>query len=259
MTPSPPSFAHLGLITDVGWGQFAIASAVGLAIAALLHLLRVRLRRVPVESLLFFQLAGMVRQPRVLWGSPRRLLALALCVALVGSLISAWAGLRSNATGSSRVVVWEGPFDAEADLHPELLSAASRLGPHGAVLTLDQGMVRTVLHSDESPHLLPKRVSQADAADLPTAASTRRKRLQTPLARVDALQAARARLLDSNGTMLDAAQEAPHEIVWLYPMGSPTPPTSWCGITVRSIAIAPPAGAPHESELHSASPSSTWR
>ena len=84
-----------------------IGAAVLAAVAVALHLLRVRLRHVEVDTLLFFRLAGTVRQPRSLPGSPSRWLSLLL---LLLALASAWTALgdpRSGQDAASRMVVVE--------------------------------------------------------------------------------------------------------------------------------------------------------
>lgn len=116
---------------------FALGAAALLAVVMLLHLLRVRLRRVDVDTLLFFQLAGALRQPRVLPGRPARLWSLLLAALAVLAAWSAFAEPHVEATAKSRIVVVE---PASGALREARLAAAHELvdhqglGPRGAVL-----------------------------------------------------------------------------------------------------------------------------
>ena len=123
------------------FGLSPAAFAVGLAAlfggVALLHLLRVRLRRVEVDTLLFFQLAGALRQPRVLPGKPARWLSLLLAALAVFAAWTAFAEPRAGREAPSRVVVVE---PAAGELREQRLQtvrelvAQGGLGPRGAVL-----------------------------------------------------------------------------------------------------------------------------
>lgn len=125
---------------------FAIGALLLAAGVAALHLLRVRLRQVDVDTLLFFRLAGAVRQPRVLPGRPSRWLAflLTLCAALLGW--SAFADPHGTTAEPSRVVVVEPAAGAlrEARLQAaEELCGGQGLGPRGAVIAA--GLLPAVL------------------------------------------------------------------------------------------------------------------
>lgn len=117
----------------VGLGALAIG-----ALLLALHLLRVRLRRVPVDTLLFFRAAGAVQRPRTLLGPPRRLLAWLLAFATAAACWLAFADPRSAGTAPSRIVIVapDGTTDAGG---LALLNAAlefadhAGLGPNGGV------------------------------------------------------------------------------------------------------------------------------
>lgn len=112
-----------------------VLGALGLAAGlGLLHLLRVRLRTVEVDTLLFFRLAGALQKPRVLPGRPARLWAFALALMALLLAWSAVAAPRSGLAAPSRFVVVEPDLldgAARAERVQELL--ASGLGPRGAV------------------------------------------------------------------------------------------------------------------------------
>ena len=136
-----------------------VLGALGLAAGlGLLHLLRVRLRTVEVDTLLFFRLAGALQKPRVLPGRPARLWAFAL--ALV-ALLLAWSAVaepRSGLAAPSRFVVVEPDLldgGARAERVQELL--ASGLGPRGAVFaaTLPPTLL---LAADEPANAFAERV-----------------------------------------------------------------------------------------------------
>lgn len=128
-----------------------------------LHLLRVRLRRVEVDTLLFFELAGSVRQPRALLGRPARWLAflLAACALLAAWL--AYADPRTGLDAPSRFVVVE---PASGELLELRLREAERwvrergLGPRGAVIGASAPPA-TWLASDEPLELLAARATRA--------------------------------------------------------------------------------------------------
>jgi hypothetical protein len=90
-----------------------VLGALGLAAGlGLLHLLRVRLRTVEVDTLLFFRLAGALQKPRVLPGRPARWWAFALALLGVAAGLVRGCGtslgarrpvaLRRGRTGSAR-------------------------------------------------------------------------------------------------------------------------------------------------------------
>lgn len=186
----------------------ALLLAAGLGV---LHLLRVRLRTVEVDTLLFFRLAGAVQRPRVLFGRPARWWAFLL--ALLASL-AAWSALaapRVGLTAASRMVVVE-PDLGSPD---ERTAAAQRLvagglGPRGAVLAAT----------------LPPQVLWT-AGEPVEALAARSAALAVPpsgLGAASALLAARARC---NGE---------DEVVWL---GHAVPPCA-TAVTVVPVAAAVP-------------------
>ncbi|MCA8966442.1 MAG: hypothetical protein H6838_13180 [Planctomycetes bacterium] len=153
------------------FGLSPAAFAVGLAAlfggVALLHLLRVRLRRVEVDTLLFFQLAGALRQPRVLPGKPARWLSLLLAALAVFAAWTAFAEPRAGLEAPSRVVVVE---PAAGELREQRLQtvrelvAQGGLGPRGAVLAAAPAPM-VLLEAGEPAAALDVR-----AADLPLVA-----------------------------------------------------------------------------------------
>lgn len=112
--------------------------AGGLAAAVLLlHLLRIRLRQVEVDTLLFLRLAGAVRQPRVLLGIPSRWLALLLALLAVLSGLLAIADPRGGFDQPSRIVLVEPATGSEGEARIAMareLAATKGLGPRGAVM-----------------------------------------------------------------------------------------------------------------------------
>lgn len=161
---------------------FAVGLAALLAGVALLHLLRVRLRRVEVDTLLFFQLAGSLRQPRVLPGKPARWLSLLIAALAVGAAWLAFAEPRAGLEARSRIVVVE---PAAGELRDQRLAAVREivadggLGPRGAVLAA--GPSPTVLLAADEPvealdvrsHDLPTAGGKADAVAALRAAQDR--------------------------------------------------------------------------------------
>lgn len=114
---------------------FALGALLLAGGLALLHLLRVRLRSVEVDTLLFFRLAGALQKPRVLPGRPARWFAfvLALLVALAAWL--AMAEPRSGLQDASRFLVVEPDQQSgEARLEQVRSLALAGLGPRGAIL-----------------------------------------------------------------------------------------------------------------------------
>ncbi len=112
---------------DSAW---VVAGGAALALALLaLHLLRVRLRRVAVETLLFFRAVQTTRRPVVMPGRPARFGAylLALAALLAGWL--AFADPIHDRFGASRVIIHRG-----AEESARALAAERGLGPRGAVL-----------------------------------------------------------------------------------------------------------------------------
>lgn len=125
------------------------ASLAGAVLA--LHLLRIRLRQVEVDTLLFLRMAGAVRQPRVLLGRPSRWLALLLALVAGFAGLLAIADPRSGFERPSRIVVVEPAPGAEGEARLALardLAARQGLGPRGAVMAASADPV-VLLHADE--------------------------------------------------------------------------------------------------------------
>ena len=173
-----------------------------------LHLLRIRLRQVEVDTLLFLRMAGAVRQPRVLLGSPSRWLALLLALVAGFAGLLAIADPRSGFERPSRIVVVEPAPGAEGEARLAMardFAEQHGIGPRGMVLaaTADPAVL---LRADEPPaavRVLPGAVSGAAGAA--------------------AAWAAAARLLREGD-----------EIVWIGASGAPAPEVAG-GIRVRSL------------------------
>jgi hypothetical protein len=126
------------------------AGLAGLAAALLgLHLLRIRLRRQTVDSLLFFRQVGAVHKPRVLLGRPSRWLSFALGMALLAAAWTAFAGPRGADGAPSRVVLVDATAQAPAGSSRsaallravEALAADAGLGPRGRIVAFGPGAV----------------------------------------------------------------------------------------------------------------------
>lgn len=183
--------------------------AASLAGAVLvLHLLRIRLRQVEVDTLLFFRMAGAVRQPRVLLGSPSRWLALLLALVAGFAGLLAIADPRSGLEQPSRIVVVEPAPGAEGEARLAMardFAAQHGIGPRGMVLAATADPV-VLLRADEPPAAVRPLPGTAPGAAGTAAAS-----------------ATAARLLREGD-----------EIVWIGASGAPAvAPTS--GIGVRSL------------------------
>ncbi len=144
-------------------------AALGAALAALaagvlgLHLLRVRLRRVTVDSLLFFRMVGEVQRPRVLGGRPARWASLLLLLLAVAALaLAAARPVDRGGDGPSQVLVvdWTRADDALVERATAL--AEHGLGPDGRVLAFAE-RCWTVLDAGEPPHLLDARLDATEA------------------------------------------------------------------------------------------------
>lgn len=149
------------------------ALAAGLV---LLHLLRVRLRTVDVDTLLFFRLAGALQKPRVLPGKPARWLAFAL--ALLAALC-AWGAVAEPRTGleqASRFVVVEPDLvDAQARAAQAAAIVGAGLGPRGAVFAATSPPVRLL--------------AAGEPVDVLAARWTALRTVQSPVGEVAALRA----------------------------------------------------------------------
>ena len=114
------------------WFALGAAALAGALLA--LHLLRVRLRRVEVDTLLFFRLAGAVQKPRVLPGRPARWWAFLLALL---ALLAGWSAVAEPRVGlaqASRFVIVE-PSDVDAPARlARAAEFAAALGPRGRVV-----------------------------------------------------------------------------------------------------------------------------
>jgi hypothetical protein len=199
-------------------GLSPTAFFVGLAALSVglfgLHLLRVRLRREVVDSLLFFQQVADVQRPRTLLGAPRRWLAFLLALLAIFLLWFRYAEPGFTAQGPSRVILLDASRAmAERPLPDSIwrrgreLSESSGLGPRGAVFAIGSSS-ELLLSPGEAPSLLESRAATLERASSITGL-------------YPALDAA-AEQLGSQG-----------EIVWI---GRPLPlPTSWQGLPLRSL------------------------
>ena len=165
--------------TAFAWGAAGLVAAL-----LVLHLLRVRLRRQTVDSLLFFQMLGEVRRPRVLPGRPARWLAflLALLATLAGltALADPWFAdpapsrlVVVDATARSRAVTTDGRplLTASLDLAADLV-AAHGLGPNGRVVAVGADEV-TLLRAGEPQVLLRERSAALVPSGAPAAVAAR--------------------------------------------------------------------------------------
>ena len=126
------------------WTWFGAGLAAIAASLLVLHLLRVRLRRVSVETLMFFRMVGAVQQPRVLLGKPGRWLAFLLALVLGACLWLAFADPLLRSDEPSRVVIIDASGSAGWKSDDELTllehgveraqQMLGELGPDGAVL-----------------------------------------------------------------------------------------------------------------------------
>ena len=144
-------------ISPLAWGLGLFGFAAGLFA---LHLLRVRLRRQTVDSLLFFRQVGAVRRPRGLLGAPSRWLSYALGLALLAALWTAFANPVPRSDGPSRSIVIDASAGSAA-LRPDgsttraaLTAQAEQLaddglGPRGRVISA--GVQPRGLWSDGEP------------------------------------------------------------------------------------------------------------
>jgi hypothetical protein len=129
-------------------GLSPVAFAAGLAGLAgtlfVLHMLRVRLRRQRVDSLLFFRQVGAVHKPRVLLGLPARFWSFALGLALLAAAFTTFADPVDAADGPSRSVLVDTSHGVSSTLREELGAAAlelargSGLGPRGRIIAFGE-------------------------------------------------------------------------------------------------------------------------
>lgn len=154
------------------WGY--LVGLAGLATALFsLHLLRIRLRRQTVDSLLFFQQVGAVHKPRVLPGRPARWLSFALGLALLAAAWTAFAQPRADDDGASRVLVVDttaaaaAPADAPDGgsvgdalaARAGAIAADAGLGPRGRVIAFGGATARTVWQAGEPTDRIVERLA----------------------------------------------------------------------------------------------------
>lgn len=159
-------------------GGFLLGLA-GLATALFgLHLLRIRLRRQTVDSLLFFRQVGTVHKPRVLLGRPSRWLSFLLGLLLLAAAWTAFARPRSTADGPSRVLLVDATAAARADAVGTALATQAAqivdeagLGPRGRVMMFGAG-VSTVWQAGEPVERLGERLAAEPAGGSPAAVWT---------------------------------------------------------------------------------------
>lgn len=188
------------------WTWFFAGAGALAAALLLLHLLRVRLVRVPVETLLFFRAALAPQKPRVLGGKPKQWLSYALGLA---TLLAAWlafadpfvarAGLSRivivDASGSGRALSSDGTEAVKQRLARAQELAANGLGTRGAVLAYDAAV--TMLWAAGEPSL----AISARAEQLPVSG--------TGTGLWDALLAARARAQAGDEILLLGGPDLP--------------------------------------------------
>ncbi len=119
-------------MTWLGLSPFGVTALLGGALSALfvLHLLRVRPRRVRIETLLFAKAAAPTPKPVALWGQPSRWLAFLLGAILLALAVAAAGDPMSTADGPSRLVLDAGDRVA-ADV-----TASRGVGPRGGQLAV---------------------------------------------------------------------------------------------------------------------------
>ncbi len=143
------------------------------AVLGLLHLLRIRLRQVEVETLLFFRMAGPLHKPRTLGGKPQRWLSYLLSLLLLVCLWTSFGDPVQDDNSPSRVVLLDQSGtglvamanEQESLWHGRLAKAqelAAALGPRGAVLAYGNS-VSTLLQSGEPTEVLAWRAKDLQA------------------------------------------------------------------------------------------------
>ncbi|PIE25700.1 MAG: hypothetical protein CSA62_00250 [Planctomycetota bacterium] len=224
-------------MTLLGLSPFAFFVGLGALFAGLLllQMLRVRLRRARVDSLLFFVEIAEQQRPRSLLGLPRRWLSFLLALLALFLLWFRYADPALEAKGPSRIVLVDA---AQAPQGKEARAAYWRkvregleskgLGPRGAVYAV-QGQCSLLLAPKEAPSLLERR-----AAELPLGGQ--RSGLY------EALQMAAERL------------RAGDQILWMGP-GIELPHT-WQGLPLLQLPTPEPAELGCESIL--LDPSGDW-
>ena len=156
-------------LTGLGVGAFLGGLAALVLGLGGLHLLRVRMRRQVVDSLLFFRSAALQARPRVLGRRLARLGSFLLAAAVVALAWTIFAAPFGADAAPSRVIVVdrsaasaavdEGGRTSASRFAEDAarIAAADALGPRGGVITVE-GRARTVLRADEPVALLAERV-----------------------------------------------------------------------------------------------------
>jgi hypothetical protein len=166
---------------------FAIGALVAAGALAVLHLLRVRLRRQEVDTLLFFRAAAAVQRPRSLLAKFSRPLAYLFGLLLLLTAWTAFADPRGADDGTSRAIVVDasgasaGRAADGTALFPQLIAKARELaatsGPRGLVVAAAPG-VPVLWRSGEPLALLDERAAaltpSGPGADLGRATRTAR-------------------------------------------------------------------------------------
>ncbi len=173
-------------LSALSWPAFAAGLAAVAAALFVLHWLRVRLRRVTVPTLLFFAQAAAPARPRVLFGSPRRLLAYLLALVTLGLCWLAFAEPQLAHDGPSRWVLLDASGAAAGEVLPAHVDAAAGLaaaglGPRGRVLAWQAGVI-PLWRAGEAPLRLRERaqglVATGGGGGLVTALATAREALR---------------------------------------------------------------------------------
>ncbi|MDA0932331.1 MAG: hypothetical protein O3C51_02630 [Planctomycetota bacterium] len=139
-----------------------------------LHMLRVRLRRQRVDSLLFFRQVGAVHRPRVLLGLPARLWSYLLGLALLAAAFTTFADPVDASDGPSRVVLVDASRGVDPTLRDQLSDAAlavaelDGLGPRGRVVAFGAAP-RTVWNPTEPEERLGERLRELETGGAPDA------------------------------------------------------------------------------------------
>lgn len=151
------------------------AGLAGLAGTLLvLHMLRVRLRRQRVDSLLFFRQVGAVHRPRVLLGLPARWWSYLLGLALLAAAFTTFADPVDAADGPSRVVLVDASLGVDPALRERLGDAAlaiagqDGLGTRGRIVAFGEAP-RTVWTPTEPAERLGERLRELQAGGAPDA------------------------------------------------------------------------------------------
>ncbi|MFO1054673.1 MAG: hypothetical protein U1F36_20820 [Planctomycetota bacterium] len=167
-------------LTGLGATSFLAGLASLMLGLGLLHLLRVRMRRQVVDSLLFFRSAAMRARPRVLGRRLTRLGSFLLCAALLSAAWTAFAEPRGSDAARSRVVLVDrtdvarartvdGAPAAEAFVaEAHRIARSSALGPRGSVIAVGEA-TRCALRADEPAALLDERLGSMPVGGPPAA------------------------------------------------------------------------------------------